>query len=367
MKRLNTLKQFFKDHTIPEIKEPPKTFQAIAGQPHYENVVSNIYAFFFNPDEEHQLRDLFINSLFVLLKKYSHDKTLPFEYMEGFKIDTEYSTSKGRIDLLFHNEAEAIIIENKIYHHLKGNPLKDYWHSQKKKKRIALVLSLNPIVNITSYHKNFISITHLELLSTIMSNIGTYLLDANEKYVTFLKDFYQNIINLSTYKMNNEEIKFYYDHLKQINETEKFKSAFRNHIITQVEGACYELDLELYRSRGNIKQRQRYFQSKINSNLMFTINFKKLLENEMELGIHIELKHQLLNNKIQFDTLAITDREKEIINKNFLANTHKVWAYFASKIYLLNEEDISQIQTFIFDKISEDGFLSLFAKIENKL
>ena len=58
------LKQFLSEAQIPEIKTKPKTFQGIAQQPHFENVISNIYGFFFNVEEEHDLKDLFINSLF---------------------------------------------------------------------------------------------------------------------------------------------------------------------------------------------------------------------------------------------------------------------------------------------------------------
>ena len=47
------LKIFLESHTIPSVKQQPKTFLEIARQPHYENVISNIYAFYFDPHEEH--------------------------------------------------------------------------------------------------------------------------------------------------------------------------------------------------------------------------------------------------------------------------------------------------------------------------
>ena len=47
------LKIFLESHTIPSVKQQPKTFLEIAWQPHYENVISNIYAFYFDPHEEH--------------------------------------------------------------------------------------------------------------------------------------------------------------------------------------------------------------------------------------------------------------------------------------------------------------------------
>lgn len=50
---LEHLETFLKNHDIPEIKENPLTFLDIAKQPHYENVLSNIYAFYFEPNQEH--------------------------------------------------------------------------------------------------------------------------------------------------------------------------------------------------------------------------------------------------------------------------------------------------------------------------
>jgi len=44
-------------------KTSTKTFMQVTGYPHFENVCSNILAFFFNPKEEHNLNDLFIWSL----------------------------------------------------------------------------------------------------------------------------------------------------------------------------------------------------------------------------------------------------------------------------------------------------------------
>ena len=39
----------------------------IAGYPHYENVASNILAFYFNPDNEHGLGNLLLHSLLSLI------------------------------------------------------------------------------------------------------------------------------------------------------------------------------------------------------------------------------------------------------------------------------------------------------------
>jgi hypothetical protein len=48
---------------LPRRVERPKTFMEIAGYPHYENVCSDILAFFMDPEESHGLKALVIDAL----------------------------------------------------------------------------------------------------------------------------------------------------------------------------------------------------------------------------------------------------------------------------------------------------------------
>lgn len=63
----NQLQRFLNENDIPIIKSKPKTFLGIAKQPHYEDVLTNWYAFYFDDSEEHGLKGLFIESLMELL------------------------------------------------------------------------------------------------------------------------------------------------------------------------------------------------------------------------------------------------------------------------------------------------------------
>ena len=47
-----------------EYNEKPLNYFSVSGYPHYENVVSNILSFFFDPEKEHDFGDLWIKSLF---------------------------------------------------------------------------------------------------------------------------------------------------------------------------------------------------------------------------------------------------------------------------------------------------------------
>ena len=168
------LQTFLNRSDIPIAKEKPKTYLSIAKQPHYENVLSNIYAFYFDTNGEHNLGNLFIQSLLGLISGSNivkGDSKKVLEEFCDFDCDTEYSTDKnGRIDLLLSNDKNAIIIENKVYHHL-NNDLSDYWNSIKlnENNKIGLVMSLHPISDIQ--HKHFVNITHLDFLNAVMTSL----------------------------------------------------------------------------------------------------------------------------------------------------------------------------------------------------
>ena len=61
----------------------------IAGYPHYENVASNILAFYFNPDNEHGLGNLLLHSLLSLTNS-------EVMYLNNVKVDREVYTKKKR-------------------------------------------------------------------------------------------------------------------------------------------------------------------------------------------------------------------------------------------------------------------------------
>ena len=79
---------------------------------HYENTHSAILAEWLNPSGSHGQGDLF-------LRLFLEGSEIPFPKdfkTATAKVLTEYSTEKGRLDILIEdNEGKAVIIENKIY------------------------------------------------------------------------------------------------------------------------------------------------------------------------------------------------------------------------------------------------------------
>ncbi|GAA4242828.1 PD-(D/E)XK nuclease family protein [Winogradskyella damuponensis] len=369
---LESLQAFLDKNEIPKIKGKPKTFLGIAKQPHYENVLSNIYAFYFNVNEVHKFKDLFISSLLECVYKTNLGKQKTgLENFFDFVSETEYPTNKGgRIDLILSNKEQAIIVENKVYHNL-NNDLNDYWTSTKKQEeyKIGIVLSIQPISKIN--HLHFINITHLQLLNQVMQNIGGYLLEANEKYIVFLKDLYQNVINLSTDIMNTKEIEFYLKNRDEIHYTARFLNRFKDHIKQEVEQACHILNGDTpFLKLNNTGNRFRYYKSIKVPNLMFTVVFDQLyIDSKKRIWIVVELNGEALIDVGMYKEIDFTIEEKQCFTQDFYTRKHSGWAHFAGiGFYLVKDElPLNNLAEFIAEKIETEHLLSIFKKIEDFL
>lgn len=359
---LEQLQTFLNQNEIPKIKGKPKTFLGIAKQPHYENVLSNMLAFYFDVNEEHQCKDLFIKSLLELINDSR------FETFFVFDVDTEYGIStQKRIDIVLQNNTHAIIIENKVYHHL-HNDLHAYYNEIKALDKIGIVLSLYPISNIN--HPHFINITHLALLNKVMQNLGSYVLDASDKYVVFLKDLHQNIINLSHDLMSKENVDFYYKNQKKINELVIFQKKVKSHVLSELKKAGQTLeDLNLLEPWTNNSQNGRmvYYVSPKHKDLFFTILYEDLLKEERMIRIKIELQGKLLKNRGIYKK-EIKFSEEEVSNfADHFESTNLDFAHFMLKEYELGANDIANLSEFIQQKLVDDHMLSAFRKMENFL
>ncbi len=370
---LALLEKFLSENKIPVIKKKPLTFLGIAKQPHYENVLSNIYAFFFNVNEEHSLGDLFIKSFIELIAASElGKKKTGLQDFSNFKIHTEYSTiANGRIDLLLENSQQAIIIENKVKHHIEGNDLVDYWKTIVKENAcengyIGVILSLKAVMYSHKLgSEKFINITHQQLMQQVMRNSGPYLIESKDKYIVFLKDFAQNIYNLSTPTMKKEDFEFYIKNQKAINSVIKISEIAREHITQQINEVIPKDNKEftLNQSSGNLKKILRYFVSRSNPNIMFTIIYAGLLTPIKELKIIVELQNKALNNKEQYADLKLSSEENKHLVNNFTQDKNKKWAHFATKTYVLNDDEIYNLTDFLISKLEEDQFFSLVEKI----
>lgn len=179
---------------LPEQAKKRRNMLEIAGYPSWENVNSNLLAFYLDANEEHGFKDLFLRSLLNVLQ--DNNVKLP-------QIDEEsiYSVYRewNNIDILIEadNKEWAIIIENKIHHHL-HNDLKKYWDKITSEHIIGTVLSLygqkkedleKHAADGIIYH----NVLHHELVAEVKKNLPAYYEESDDRHLLYLKDYIDNI------------------------------------------------------------------------------------------------------------------------------------------------------------------------------
>jgi len=221
---------------LPKAKQN-RTVMQVSGYPHYENVCSNILAFFFDPEEEHGLNDLLLQSLFKVIHQSQYARTdnkevssLELPSFKTVNIEREYSTDGNkRIDLVITGDDFIIGIENKIYHWL-ANDLNHYAKALKQRAAeeqeknendtsfviLKTVLGLQPITS-DKLHGGFASITYTDLWKEVQQVLGLYLPDASQKWVTYLLDFIETTKQLTGQNMElKKNDQFFIEHDEEI-------------------------------------------------------------------------------------------------------------------------------------------------------
>lgn len=177
---------------VPKLEE---TFMQVSGYPYYESVYSNILAFYFNPNEEHQLNGIVLMTLLDIINIKNEIN------LKEIHVFREYTTLKGnRIDIVIQNKDIVIGIENKIKASI-YNDLEDYANTLNKlnKESIKVLLTLNDERD-AAIQSGFINITYNEFFKKLKKNLDSYKGNKNKWYV-YLLDF---IKNLEGYKVEKE-------------------------------------------------------------------------------------------------------------------------------------------------------------------
>ena len=227
-----TLKQILDKllESLPQLdQKKEKNLFDISGYPHYEIVLSNWYKFFLSL-EEHHLGPIFLETLLGIIRVHDDYHNFEFE-TNNFEVYSEYSTNKGRIDLLIVNLSDdgnfekAIIIENKVNHAL-NNDLKDYWDSINlpDDSKAGVVLSLSNIgqdvINNQSkgVEKNFIGVTHKDFMREVKNNLGNVILNIRSRHFGYLKDLIENIEKFGDNMDEKEAFEFQLTNDEDINK-----------------------------------------------------------------------------------------------------------------------------------------------------
>jgi hypothetical protein len=214
---------------LPKAVNREPTFMEIAGYPHFENVCSNILAFYLQPSNNHGFGSLFLDVFATLI-----DEEIE---IDGQSVDVRREEITGignRIDLIVESDNYIIGIENKIYADT-NNPFWDYSEyldSLSGGRRVSKILlslrSIQPFPQLCGFYP----ISYEIFFQKVLEKIGSCFLTAHEPHTTFLRDFVQTMQNREeVITMDRQRLDYFRDNHQNItillNEVEGLKKDMR--------------------------------------------------------------------------------------------------------------------------------------------
>lgn len=300
---------------LPQPTKRRKTFLDIAGVQTKESVNSSILSFFLTEDEDHQLKRLFFDSLLSqLVETYELSSVFREIYDGPYIVEQEVESSEGRIDILITSESGtpinaypyiiydwAIIIENKILAPL-DNDLKHYYNSIIAKEKFLLLLSNDEshknlrgkIPGVTLMH-----ILHKNWMNDIKKRISEHFLSADDRHLSHLREFLQNIENMSSKQnvtISEAQINLLNDYKEEINKLLDAKRAAQSYAVECLNRAMGKLGFASKNNYADVKTKyylaeQEYWSVDLFSSLIhfrFYIDLKNLIP-DLSITIIFEL------------------------------------------------------------------------------
>jgi PD-(D/E)XK nuclease superfamily len=178
----------------PAVSRPP-TFMEVAGYPHYENVCSNMLAFFFDPNNPHGFGSLLLGAL----AEAGSIESITDGAYANVSVERELTTDAGnRIDILIESDTLLIGIENKIFQ-AAANPFADYATFIKQrningKTTYKFLLTLEPSNAGIEY--GFMNLTYPRFINAIRQRVGYGVAHAHMRYLVLLLDFLNTLENI---------------------------------------------------------------------------------------------------------------------------------------------------------------------------
>lgn len=360
---MKELQGFLDSCQLPNTTQIQDTFFSATKMTRREELWTNLYAFFFDCNAQHNQGTLYIETF---LKIISQKITLKDEItlQNFYTLKTEEPTLKGgRIDLLIEDKQTSLIIENKVGHHL-NNDLKDYYDSITNQNKIGIVLSIKKYSK-SELTEHFINITHEELIQVMYAAYEKNKEQGELKYNILFEEFYKNVINESK-TINMEQVNFYLKNTEKINDIVAIKKQYEQHIAKQLNDVkdIYKENFEVV----PLDQRYiLYLKNKKNNNLMITIVYDNLVQGKPEIGFYVELQHDLLQtfrSEYKLENFDFDEIEKECLSNDFTKNKKK-WGHFAYQHFDLSQENIINLAEFISEELNKSAVLNIYTKIVN--
>jgi hypothetical protein len=233
-------------------KKEVKDAFTISGYPHYENVISNWLAFFFDSTAEHGFKTLFGEAIKNVITSKDVNAEVDWLMYQSQTV-REVQTKKGNfLDLVIYSNGDTgsnsyencLLIEHKVYASL-YNDLEDYYDSiSAEEGKYAVLLSAK---ERNDKHSSFLNISYAELIREIKNLLGKYQLSAEHRYILYLTDLLANMDNLSS-NTSNEDIDFCFNYGQELKDLASLKYITEGKLLEQVKISLSDSDF-IYNKR----------------------------------------------------------------------------------------------------------------------
>lgn len=335
---------------VPTTKHSETTFLDIARMPHYEDVITRLYAWFIDEQNVRLHGDWLKEAFFKLIEQ----RTFMTFSIRHYEVQPQVIVrSRLKLDLVItittvQDEKITIIIENKIYHTL-NNDLQAYYDAVgfDSDHKFGIVLSLTPQVIPDLVKDKFFNVLHKEVISKI--SMGKVNEIADLRMRIYAKDFIQNLNNLNRIFIMNDAVEFYFNNAKVVNNAISCKEETIKYISSEIRIAGERLGL--IDSKFKEDDDYRYLSETNEDDIFYTVIYEQLFAGEKEIQIAIEITRTALKH---IDRFIDTIKSNYIGKLKILGVNERTYAYLLSFKYSLSLDEMKELGTFIFTKIRSD-------------
>ena len=367
---LSKLAYFLQNAHWPQSPERRPTFFSIAGFPHYENVMSNVYQFFFSTDEAHGLGSLCIDALGDVLHEKFDVAPWPEKTFRRTYACRELRTDNDkRLDILLHNGLDedgwkkagtTVLIENKVYHWL-ANDLGEYWQFVEQEnlscKKIGIVLGLKREYIPDPWHLNWVSITHFEWAKAVEKRLGSAIYRAEPRYITLLLELIENIRAMTNANENfNATMQFVQQNMSAIRQIE----AMREQLFYQIPDAIREAlpGFDVYSPKSGQDEAWLTIKPQEDAPLLYIVSYNGIIYPELE-GSHsftitLSTANNAKSDQWQQKLDAHPAFQQLIQQTDIKPRREESTNYLYSKAHSFNSSDYIRFPQLVAEKIRND-------------
>jgi hypothetical protein len=222
--------QEIKELTRPRVE---RNIFSIGGRGHYENPITDLLAFFIDPNEEHGFGALFLMSLFE-----SAHVTPPLLQLSSPPGREQLTNQGNRIDLILESNDWLLVVENKIRHQA-NNPFNDYVQYAQAYSAGKCTYFILLSVQKEKPPTGWLNVTWRTYVDQVKKNVGSYFTaGGNVKWHVIMREFLLNIESeCGDESMNEARVEFVRSNYDSIQEMEEMLKEYISYMRDRGLGA----------------------------------------------------------------------------------------------------------------------------------